>query len=655
MEMMPEKVSSTVPNDGCAARARLWGLLLFLLVTVCFLPAVTHGFITYDDPVYVTENAHVRGGLTWENVRWAFQSTEASNWHPLTWLSHMADVQAFGLRPWGHHLTSVLLHAFNALLLFAALRRLTGALWRSLFVAALFGLHPLHVESVAWISERKDVLSTTFWMLALLAYAERMERVRSGRPGAPAFYALALVSFALGLMCKPMLVTLPCVLLLLDFWPLGRFTGTTARSRWLAVAEKIPFALLAVAACAATLFAQGHGDAVASMEDFPWRVRAANALLSYCVYLGKAFFPLRLAIFYPFSAESPPHWEILAAGALLSGIMVGALALGRSCPYVLVGWLWFAGTLIPVIGLVQVGGQALADRYTYVPLIGVFIAVTWSAADIAQRLKVAPPVLCSIAAAELAALGVLTCIQLGYWRDGTTLFRHAAAVTENNWVAHANLYATLAGSSSPEAGAELQETLRIMASYADKFDRKGAELERTSGHSAEAIREYRKAVAIMPDLAGPHVVLGQALARSPGGLPEAIEEFRAAVRLKPDLASAHYNLGTALAASPSGRTEAVTEYETATLLDPDNFQAHYNLAVLLSGIAGRETEAVPEYEAVIRLRPDFYQARFNLGLVLAGIPGRRADAIAQFEAVLAAKPSLEQARRMIERLQAEAR
>ncbi len=634
------------------ARVRLCGLLLFLLVAGCFLPAVTHDFITYDDPVYVTENAHVRDGLTWENVRWAFRSTEASNWHPLTWISHMADVQAFGLRPWGHHLTSVLLHALNALLLFEALRRLTGAPWRSVFVAALFGLHPLHVESVAWISERKDVLSTTFWMLALRAYAERMERIRSQRTGAPAYYALALIFFALGLLCKPMLVTLPFVLLLLDFWPLGRFTGTTARSRWVAVAEKIPFLVLSAAACAVTLFAQEHGDTVASIGEFPWGVRAANALISYCVYLGKAFVPIRLAVFYPFTAEAPPFWETLAAGALLSAITLAAVALVRSRPYVLVGWLWFLGTLVPVIGLVQVGGQALADRYTYVPLIGMFVAVTWVAADVAQSWKVRTQALCGTAAAVLATLGVLTSVQLGYWRDGVTLFRHAATVTKDNWVAHANLYATLSKTSSPEARAELQETLRIVASFADKYDRKGAELERTPGHLAEAILEYRKAVGIMPDLAGPHAILGQALVRTPGGLDEAIGEFRSAARLKPDSAAAHYNLGMALAASPAGKEEAVTEYETATLLDPDNFQARYNLAFLLSGIPGRETEAVPEYEAAIRLKPDLYQARFNLGLILAGIPGRRQDAIAQFEAVLAAKPGLDQARRMIERLQA---
>jgi tetratricopeptide (TPR) repeat protein len=623
-------------------------------VAATFLPAVTHDFITYDDPVYVTENAHVRDGLTWAGIRWAFGSTEASNWHPLTWLSHMADVQAFGMRPWGHHLTSVLLHAANALLLFVALRRLTGALWRSLFVAALFGLHPLHVESVAWISERKDVLSTTFWMLVLWAYAERMDRVRSKRAGAPAFYSLALFFFALGLMCKPMLVTLPCVLLLLDFWPLGRFTRAPARSRWLALAEKIPFALLSVAASAVTLFAQGHGGTVASMEEFPWPVRASNALIAYCVYLGKCFVPVRLAVFYPFTAEAPPAWETLAAAALLSGMTVASIALARSRPYLLTGWLWFLGTLIPVIGFVQVGGQALADRYTYVPLIGVFIAVTWAAVDAAKAWKLGPAALGGAAAAVLATLGLLTCKQLGYWRDGATLFRHAAAVTQNNWVAHANLYATLSKTSSPEAGAELQETLRIVASFADKYDRKGAELERTPGHSAEAIKAYRTAVGMMPDLAGPHVILGQALARNPGGLPEAIDEFRIAVRLKPDLAAAHYILGTALAASPNGKAEAVTEFETATLLDPDNFQAHYNLAFLLSGIPGRETEAVPEYQAAIRLRPDLYQARFNLGLILAGIPGRTQEAIDQFQAVLAARPGLQQARQMIERLRARA-
>lgn len=626
--------------------------MLFLLVAGIFLPAVTHDFITYDDPVYVTENAHVKGGLTWENVRWAFQSTEASNWHPLTWLSHMADIQVFGLHPWGHHLTNVLLHAINTVLLFLALRKMTQAPWRSLFVAALFGLHPLHVESVAWISERKDVLSTTFWMLVLWSYARRAELARAGQAGASAHYALALLFFALGLLCKPMLVTLPCVLLLLDYWPLGRFAGSRTPARWLPWAEKIPFAALSVAACAVTLYAQRNGGTVATAEDFPWPVRIGNALISYCRYLGKCFVPTKLAIFYPFTAEQPPLSQILIAGALLLGITATAAALVRRRPYLLVGWLWFVGTLLPVIGLIQVGGQSMADRYTYVPLIGVFIMVTWTAADAAQSWRQGGRVLSVAAGAVLVALAVLTCLQLSLWKDGTRLFRHAVAVTENNWVAHANLYTTLSKSSAPEAGVELQETMRILASFADKYDTKGADLERKPGHSQEAIKAYRTAVRIMPDLARPHEILGMALARTPGDLPEAIEEFRSAVRLKPDFAGAHYNLATALAASPGGKSEAITEYETVTLLEPDNFQAHYNLAYLLSGVPGREGESVPEYEAVIRLRPDFYQAHFNLGLVLAGIPGRKKEAILQFEAVLEANPGLEAARRMIERLQA---
>jgi tetratricopeptide (TPR) repeat protein len=637
---------------GLQSRARLCGVVLFLVVAGIFLPAVTHDFITYDDPVYVTDNAHVTGGLTWENVRWAFRSTEASNWHPLTWLSHMADCQLYGLRPWGHHLTNVLLHALNAALLLIVLLRMTGAPWRSLFVAALFGLHPLHVESVAWISERKDVLSGTFCMLTLWAYARQSERGQSRRRGAASYYALALVFFALGLMSKPMLVTLPCVLLLLDFWPLGRWAASSARGRWLLVAEKIPFFILSAAASAATVYAQENGETVGSLEDFPLPVRLANAALTYCRYLEKCFFPTKLAVFYPFFGEQPPLIAALGAGALLVAITAAAVAFARQRPYLLVGWLWFVGTLVPVIGLVQVGGQSMADRYTYLPLVGVFIMVAWGAGDAATSWPSARPALSLAAGAALASLSILTCVQLHYWKDGATLFRHAAAVTKDNWVAHANLYATLSKSSAPEAAAQLQETMGILAAYAERLDRNGAELERTPGHSQEAIRQYRKAVGIMPDLAGPHDILGMALARSPGGLPEAIGEFRAAIRLKPSLAAAHYNLGTALVSSPGGKAEAITEYETATLLDPENYQAHYNLAVLLSGVAGREREAIPEYEAVIRIKPDLFQAHFNLGLVLAGLPGRKREAIREFEAVLQAKPGLDQARSMIERLRA---
>jgi tetratricopeptide (TPR) repeat protein len=634
-----------------AQRPLVLGVLLFLAVAGVFIPAVSHGFITYDDPVYVTENAHVKAGLTASGIAWAFTSKEASNWHPLTWISHMADCQLYGLQPWGHHLTSVLLHALNASLLFAALRRMTGSVWRSLFAAALFGLHPLHVESVAWISERKDVLSTAFWMLCLWAYAIRAEREKAGRPGATAYYLIALGFFALGLMAKPMLVTLPCVLLLLDFWPLRRWQGAASGARWALIAEKIPFFILGAAACAMTLSAQGGGGTMGSAEQFPMPVRVSNALLSYCRYLGKCFFPARLAVFYPFFAEQPPLWVTVLAATFLVVVTAAVLAAGRRRPYLPVGWLWYAGTLVPVIGLIQIGGQAMADRYTYIPLVGIFIMLSWGAADLVAQLHVSTRAAASAATVVLLGLSALTCRQLGFWSDGVVLFRHAAAVTENNWVAHANLYASLARSSSPAARGELQETLRILASFSEVHQRKGAELEKVPGRADDAIKEYRMAVSIMPDMAGPHVSLGSALARIPGRLAEGIEEFRTATRLDPDLAEARYDLGTALAGSPGNQAEAVAEFEDVVRINPGNFAAHYNLGYLLA-----KTDAaasIDHYEAAARLRPDSFQAQFNLGLALADVPGRKDEAVSHLQAALAANPGLTQARNLIARLNAE--
>ena len=517
-------------------------------------------------------------------------------------------------------------------------------------MAALFGLHPLHVESVAWVAERKDVLSTVFLMLTLWAYARRAELARAGRPGAGIFYGWALLFFALGLMCKPMLVTLPCVLLLLDYWPLNRWSGSSTAARWALLVEKLPFFVLSAAASAVTLFAQGRGGTVASIEDYPWPVRLANALIAYCRYLGKCFVPAKLAVFYPSFATQPPRWETLLAGALLAGITAAVVVLIKRRPYLFVGWLWFTGTLVPVIGLIQIGGQSMADRYTYVPLIGVFIMAAWAAGDAASALPHRRSVLSLASGVIVAALAVLTFRQLGYWKDGVSLFRHAAAVTENNWVAHANLAATLSKSSAAGASAELQETMRILSVFAETYDRKGVELERTPGHASEAIKEFRTAIRILPVLAEPHYNLGTALAKIPGRLPEAVEEFRTAVRLKPGFVEAHYNLGAALAGTPGGLAEAAREFETVTRLQPDNFDAHFRLGLLLSGMPGREGRCIAAYQAAIRLKPDSYEVHFNLGLVFAGLPGRKAEALAQFEAALQAKPDLEQAREMIARL-----
>jgi protein O-mannosyl-transferase len=609
----------SLPASDPPRRFVLADLLLFLVVAAVFLGTLHQGFITYDDPVYVTDNPHVTGGLTAADLGWAFRSTEASNWHPLTWISLQADSQVYGLRAGGFHLTNVLLHALDALLLFIVLRRMTGAPGRSLLVAALFGLHPLHVESVAWISERKDVLSTLFLFLALGAYGRRSELLRAGAHRAGRFYLLALVLFAAGLLCKPMLVTLPCLLLLLDYWPLGRWTAAPAGGRGRLLVEKLPFFALSAASSAVTLHVQRLGGAVATLEEFRWPARLANALLSYLWYLRKCFVPTRLAIFYPSFAEVPGTGETLLAGALLVGITAGCLLLVRRRPYLLVGWLWFLGTLVPVIGFVQVGGQAVADRYSYVPLIGIFIMVAWGASDLLATGK-ARWAAGLLGAALVGACAAATFHQLEYWRDGVRLFRHAAAVTANNWVAHANLAATLGRSSDPAARAEYDETLHILATFAEGYLRKGAELEKTPGHLAEATKDYRLAVEVLPVLASAHNQLGAALARTPGGTREAIAELRTAIRLNPTSVAAHFNLAATLASTPEGQAESIAEFQTVLAYAPDDVMAHFFLARVLARNPDNRNEVIAHLEAALQVRPGFTPARQMLEQVQAAAP-----------------------------------
>jgi tetratricopeptide (TPR) repeat protein len=651
---------------------------LFLGTAGVFLPAVSHGFITYDDPTYVTENAHVQGGITREALRWAFRSTEASNWHPLTWISHMADCQLYGLNPSGHHLTSVLLHAANAALLFLALSRMTGAPWRSALAAALFAVHPLHVESVAWVSERKDVLCGTFWMLALWAYPSGKDSRR--------FPALSFAAFILGLLCKPMMVTFPFVLLLLDFWPLGRWADPAPGARRRLVLQKIPFLAASAAACLVTVLAQSKGGAVASVSEYPLGVRVANAAVSYGRYLWKALAPKGLSVFYPSTGEMPPLGHAILAAALLAALSAGAAISARRRPYLLVGWLWYLGTLVPVIGIVQVGGQAFADRYTYLPLVGVFAAASWAAGDLAARWPGGRRLVAGGCAAVLLLLAALTSRQLAFWKDGTTLFGHAIAVTgEDNWVAHANLSATYAKDSPLRAGAEYQETVRILAAVAETHDRKGMDLAKAAGSSDEAMKEFREAIQILPDLPQPHFNLGLALTKVPGRLDEAVEEFRTAVRLRPDyfearynlgtallrvpgglaeavdnlreavrlepgFANAHRNLGAALASVPGSRAEAVSEFKAYARLSPGDFQAEFMLGYLLSQIEGRQPESAAAYAEAARIEPGSYQAHYNLGLLLASMPGRSADAVRELEAALRLKPDLSKARDVIDHL-----
>lgn len=437
---------------------------LALLTLAVYLPVLANGFIRFDDPLYVTRNSWVKAGLTWDGFVWALTANVASNWHPLTILSHMLDVELFGMEPLGHHLTSLLLHTAGTVLLFEALRRMTGEVWRSAAVAALFAVHPTHVESVAWVAERKDVLSGLFWMLTLLAW-ERWVR----KPSPKRYTAVALALTA-GLLSKPMVVTLPFVLLLLDVWPL---------KRGLRIREKLPLFALVAASCLVTVIAQSGAIGLASR--FPMRFRLANAVLSYATYVGKTLLPTKLAVFYPMPSEFPA-WTVAGAALLLVILTALAFKAGR---YVLVGWLWFLGTLVPVIGIVQVGGQAMADRYTYLPTIGLFLIAAWALP------RWAPWV-------PLIALAVVTRLQIRHWEDSETLFRHAAAVTERNFIAHLNL----------------------------------AQIHAERGARGPALEHFRITLSIRPGMWQAQASLGNSLRR--WGRPDkALPHLRNAVRLRP--------------------------------------------------------------------------------------------------------------------------
>jgi hypothetical protein len=535
----------------------LIGLGLFLLVIFTFLPVLNNDFIFLDDQDYITANSHVRSGLTRENIEWAMGSIVVGNWHPLTCLSHMLDCQWFGLNPRGHHLTSMLLHAVNTVLVFLVLEGMTGAVWRSFFVAAMFGLHPLHVESVAWASERKDVLSTLFWLLTLLAYSHYVKWKERGPNDAPAagpgstfpcssgaiYYWLALFFFVLGLMSKPMLVTVPFVLLLLDYWPLNRFK---IKGPMKLVVEKAPFFLFSVASCLVTIPAQKGAGGVRTMANFPLMGRVENALVSYCRYLGKLFWPANLPFFYP----HPGHWPltvVVAAGFLLLGLSVWAWMTRRDYPYLLVGWCWFVGTLVPVIGLVQVGFQSIANRYTYVPFIGIFLSLSWGVQALTRRWRHQFFVLFTLATAAILICIPLTRIQIGYWKDSEILFQYANVVIKNNWEAHARLGLVLSKEGRlDEAINQYREALRLKPDDADAHYDLANALYR-KGLGDEAISQYREDLKLSPDDPEGHNNLGAVLFQK-GNLNEAITQFQEALRLKPDYANAQKNLAAAMAA-----------------------------------------------------------------------------------------------------------
>jgi len=565
---------------------------LFLLTLWVYLPALRHDFIVYDDENYVRANPHVVQGLTSENIHWAFTTGYQRNWHPLTWLSHMLDCQLFGLQPWGHHLTNLLFHALNTALVFLVLRIMTGAVWRSLFVALLFGLHPLHVESVAWVAERKDVLSTCFGLLTLLAYVRCAQQVASGGCPVPAgsrftfhvsrFYILSLACFALGLMSKPMLVTLPCVLLLLDYWPLDRWPR---EGFWKLVVEKVPFFLFSAALSVITVMDQKGGGATRAVADASLIGRGENALVTCCRYLGKLFYPVNLS-FYPNSEGWKMH-TVFLAGLLLSGLSVFAFSRRRQQPYLLVGWLWFVGTLVPVIGLIQGGWHAMADRYMYIPSIGLFIIVAWGVHEWTRHWRYQAVILAAVGTVAVLCSTALTRRQLSYWRNSETLFRHAIAVTDNNYEAH--------------------QFLGFVLKREGRFD--------------EAMVQFNEVLKTAPDSVPAHTCLGDSLVLS-GHMDEGVRELETAIRLDPAYADAHCFLANALSMQQRD-DEAIRQYEEAIRLNPDFPSAHNNLGNLFWK-QGRLREACDQFREAVRLRPGDAKFRDNLDRVLAemGSSGR---------------------------------
>jgi len=605
-------------------------------------------FVNYDDDDYVYENPHVLNGLTADGVIWAFTTNRSAHWHPLTWLSLMLDCQLFGLGPGRIHLINLLLHIVNTLLLFTVLKKMTGSLWPSAFVAAAFALHPMHVESVAWIAERKDVLSTFFLLLTLAAYVSYVSRPSVFR------YIAALATFALGLMAKPMLVTLPFVLLLLDYWPLNRLMPQTIAASgrqqrksapaadenptlYRIIIEKVPFFALSVISSVITFLVMRSGGTVANIDIVSLNNRIANTFLSYAEYMGKMVWPQNLAVFYPLKAEgSIPFWHVAMCALLLLGISVFVVRLGRNQRYLPFGWFWFVGTLIPVIGIVQVGSQAYADRYTYIPYIGLFIMLTWYPQQLLSKWPQRKITLGIAAAMVLTAMGIGTYRQVGYWKNSFTLFTHAVEVTPNNWLAYNNLGAEYDDLGRYQDAIEsFKQAIRIKPDYAEAHNNLGFAYGKL-GRWQDAVEAHKRAIRINPDLAKAHCNLGNAYGNL-GRYQESIEAYKQAIRINPGFAEAHYNLGGTY--GKLGRyQDAVEAYKQAIRIKPDLAEAHCNLGVAY-GELGRWQDAIETYKQAIRIKPDFAEAHYNLG-VAYGTLGRYQVAIEAYKQAIRIKPDL---------------
>jgi protein O-mannosyl-transferase len=610
-------------------------LFLTLVVLALFWQVKDNDFVNFDDPRCITENPQIQGGLNLGFLKWAFTTNHTGFWQPLTWLSFLIDYQLFGLKPGGYHIVNLLLHTLSSLLLFLILNRMTHSLWKSAFVASLFAFHPLHVESVAWIAERKDVLSAFFWMLTMGAYVFYAEK-----PGLKK-YLLTLLFFSFGLMAKPMLVTLPCVLLLLDYWPLGRLRfnqlpdipkkseakkekkrtrkiGSTAKGKgpsqpaqsrlwqllWPFIREKVPFFALSAISAMLTFIGQQERGAIESFEVFPIGARIGNAFISYTGYIVKMICPQNLAVFYPHQG-TPPLWEVFLGAAFIIIATIVIIRWAVRMPYLAVGWLWYLGTLVPVIGIIQVGMQSMADRYTYIPSIGLFVAVAWTIPYIVRNWPYRQYLLAAGAGIILSASMYLTWMQVKYWQNSITLFEHALKVTKNNYLAHNNLGIAFSN----------------------------------AGKKEEAIEHYREAIRIKPAYENAHFNLGN-LFSAQSRTDEAIICYQEALKLRPNYAKAHNNLA-ALLISKKMFKEAIDHYQEALKADPTNSLTHYNLGVAWMSIDHFE-DAIGQFQDAVRINPRFVQAHNAWGIALAR-SGKTVEAIDHFRQALRIKPDFREA------------
>ncbi len=670
----PARFPGQVDGKAFAGRA-IWIVLCLIAVNVLvYAPAWHYDFVVIDDPIYVSNNPQVAGGLSRAGVAWAFTTWHAGYWIPLIWLSHMLDVQLFGMDAGLHHVTNLLLHVASTILLFWLLFRMTGAAGRSAFVAALFAVHPLHVESVVWVTERKDVLSTLFWLLALWAYTGYAREPRWDR------YLRVLLFAALGLMAKPMLVTLPFVLLLLDVWPLRRVTlearapGSGGLSVWIRlVREKVPIMALAAISSVLTYLAQRHVGAVSEAGALPFLMRLENALASFWAYLGKMLWPARLAAFYPYPESFSAVWAACELVGLLA-VSVLVIRAARRFPYLAVGWLWYVGTLVPVIGLVQVGMQGMADRFTYVPLIGIFIMIAWGVPDLpgfGRFRRIAIP---AVAVLVLGACAITARAQVRHWQNSTTLLAHAIEARDDNWWAHEALGEVLQDQGrQAEAFEHFTEAVRIKPGYVQALLKLGGALlsqgkiDQASGYLAAAVKfqpgnaearsdygdaltkqgktgaaadQYRESLRLKPEVAEVHRALGRALVGEQN-YAEALNQFAEALRIKPEFAEACNDMGSTL--SMLGKTEeALASFSSAVRLKPEYAEAQYNLGTVLAGL-GRTDDAVARYNEALRLRPDFAEVQNALGLIYAAA-GRMREALFHFSEAVRLKADYAAAR-----------